>query len=430
MFPSSPLPLLRLFHALSAPKPLTHSDANASYSDATPPKPNIPNVYSANCSHEFKFNGKTLPGIGRGNTTLSVDTPNKLFYSFLAKRIPNAPKEFLNTPYEWLNISYFRTRNASYVILENNKYSDPNDYTFYNPLGWVHSATFAGTRKDARGNVLHVWTASFKWGTYELLITPSGTPVVLKTKMTMSMSQMPHGSYETTQYYHSFLPNVVSHIWEEFNEDSFRVPPVCQPPGGKQPDPVKQTIYVYHPKNEFNITRQDVADVRGDTYFVCSRLSTYSSDSGMFSSTGNNQTYEWISEWELEWIPRFGQYQNCNGYPPSCLGKENFWVGHEAPLGMGLQGGQCQRNIVGEWFSLPLGGKCAENWKQAPDGKTCSWKQVRRVKTIDVECLRNLGFEKMCKAESRSPYLHAEKIFKRAFALSDPLSGGCPRVGE
>ena len=63
----------------------------------------------------------------------------------------------------------------------------------------------------------------------------------------------------------------------------------------------------------------------------------------------------------LALIPRWGQYQNCNGYPPVCLGASDFYVDHEAAEGLGLPaGGQCTDNPdTGEWWSLPAGGKCA-----------------------------------------------------------------------
>ena len=59
------------------------------------------------------------------------------------------------------------------------------------------------------------------------------------------------------------------------------------------------------------------------------------------------EAYEWITEWTIDLIPRWGQYQNCNGYnPPSCLGASDFYVGHEAAQGLGLPtGGQCTTTL-------------------------------------------------------------------------------------
>ena len=52
--------------------------------------------------------------------------------------------------------------------------------------------------------------------------------------------------------------------------------------------------------------------------------------------------YAWVSAWRVTAVPRWGQYQNCNGYPPVCLGASDFYVGHEAAQGLGLPaGGQC-----------------------------------------------------------------------------------------
>ena len=49
--------------------------------------------------------------------------------------------------------------------------------------------------------------------------------------------------------------------------------------------------------------------------------------------------YAWVSAWRVTAVPRWGQYQNCNGYPPVCLGASDFYVGHEAAEGLGLPAG-------------------------------------------------------------------------------------------
>ena len=139
--------------------------------------------------------------------------------------------------------------------------------------------------------------------------------------------------------------------------------------------------------------------------------------------------YQWITQWSLDLVPRWGQYQNCNNYGAAnnCLGNEHFWVGHEAALGLGApDGGQCVDNkLVGEWFSLPLGGKCAAG--ASPDGKACTWSE-KRIKTIDAQCMLKHGYIPACKTDGRAPFAAAKKIFLAAFASDDPAKGGCPAL--
>ena len=48
------------------------------------------------------------------------------------------------------------------------------------------------------------------------------------------------------------------------------------------------------------------------------------------SSQAMGEAYQWITQWTIEHIPRWGQYQNCNNYGATnkCFGNEHFWVGH------------------------------------------------------------------------------------------------------
>ena len=88
--------------------------------------------------------------------------------------------------------------------------------------------------------------------------------------------------------------------------------------------------------------------------------------------------------------------------------------------------GQCVRNpYVGEWFSLPEGGKCAAGTR--PDGKACTW-GARRVKTIDAQCMLKHGYVAACGKDGRAPFAAAKTIFLDAFASDDPAKGGCPAL--
>ena len=169
--------------------------------------------------------------------------------------------------------------------------------------------------------------------------------------------------------------------------------------------------------------QQDVGDERGDVLFVCVDLLTRHASP---TPSPTDHGYQWLTYYALEHTPRWGQYQNCNGYPPLCLGAEDFWVGHQAAYALGLpEAGQCGNNTpVGEWFSLPKGGQCAA--KTQPDGSTCTW-ATTRVKTVDSACVfHKQAFLDACQSDGRAPFAKATAIFLAAFASDDPAEGGCP----
>jgi hypothetical protein len=182
-------------------------------------------------------------------------------------------------------------------------------------------------------------------------------------------------------------------------------------------------MFIFHPASNFNITSQDVGDALGDVFFTCVDVITN-------QSAAIDHHYAWISAWRVTLVPRWGQYQNCNGYGAnhSCFGAENFYVGHEAAQGLGApRGGQCEQNdLTGEWWSLPGGGQCAAGDK--PGGGKCTW-SAQRTKTIDSQCLfAEQGFAAACKAAGRAPFSAATELFKKAFESDDPSEGGCPPI--
>ena len=83
--------------------------------------------------------------------------------------------------------------------------------------------------------------------------------------------------------------------------------------------------------------------------------------------------------------------------------------------------------IIGEWWSLPIAGKCADG--ATPGDGTCTWKPTH-VKTIDAACLLDDDhkFAEACAAESRAPFKAAAAIFEAGFASEDVAKGGCPGV--
>jgi len=241
-------------------------------------------------------------------------------------------------------------------------------------------------------------------------------------------------AYQIAYAFTSFSPHETPPwavaLWAAFNQSDFTDPPVCPlPPSGELPARETRDVYLFHPRHAFNRSQQDNGDVDGDVFFMCEDLLTN-------QSKAQGEDYQWISHWSLTLIPRFGQYQNCNNYGPgpppggaanTCLGNEHFWVGHEATLGMGADGGQCvlPNALTGEWFSLPEPGRCAAG--VTPDGKACTW-TATRVKTIDAQCLLKHAYIAACQADGRAPFRRAKDKFVQAFASDDQAEGGCPRL--
>ena len=130
---------------------------------------------------------------------------------------------------------------------------------------------------------------------------------------------------------------------------------------------------------------------------------------------------------ESEMDTAYGQYALCNGLPGQCSGGNELAVGKESAFGaVGARGGQCGVNAVtGSWYTLPLGGRCAAG----DGGDGCTWREVKRVKTIALTCLlNNTGLVSSCAAEKLAPFAKSTTIFETAFASDDPTAAGCPDV--
>ena len=355
---------------------------------------------------------------------IASDATAKLLYTNEANKLPYAPKSFIGTPLEWLNVSQWSTSNFTGIELEGAKYADNfpgQPQGFYDMFAFVAAVTYAGDTM-LKGRSVHKWSFASKFPQpVALLLYTSkerGLPVRLDENVTVAGT-----AYEVVYEFETFVPDAgVPSAWATFNETDFTHPRPCPLPAGatRPPPPRRQEVYLFHPRHEFNISQQDNGDLDGDVFFVCQDFLAN------VSEAQPGEDYQWISRWALELVPRWGQYQNCNGYPdPRCLGAERFWVGHEAALGMGApDGGQCAENkLTGEWFSLPEGGRCRRG--ASPGDGTCTW-SAARVKTIDGQCLLGHGFLDACRAgDRRAPFTAARDVFVRAFATDDPASGGC-----
>jgi hypothetical protein len=180
--------------------------------------------------------------------------------------------------------------------------------------------------------------------------------------------------------------------------------------------------FIFHPREHYNISDQDVADARGDVFFTCFDV---------LSGGTAADSYAVISWYALELDNRYTVYSMCNGYsPPVCLGPaaNGANVGREAALAASNdgRGGQCSANDdVGNWYALPAQGLCLPGDTL---GVTCHWRSLKRVKTIESKCLMETQqLLQVCKT-MRPPFTKGLEIWRRAFASDVIADGGCPPV--
>jgi len=313
--------------------------------------------------------------------------------------------------------------------MNGNKYSVGNgaQYGFQDMFKWLSGAKDGGI-VTIEGRQLHRWFLDQKipliGGVSYELFSADDTPV--KMWQNISMKVGPYKDLRVHFIFNSFTPNkTLPELWSGFNATEYTNPPAC-PTTAENVKPATRTMYIFHPENEFDIAGQDLGDLLGDTVFVCLDAITN------FSSFGDHD-YAWLTKWEIDLMPQFGQYQNCNGYnPPKCMSESKFLVGHEAAYYLGPENvtqRQCGTNTdVGEWYSLPVLGECKGD-AQPGDG-SCTWRK-RKVKTIDGKCLIHTGgFGATCIREQRAPFPDSQKMFLKAFESDDPSQGGCPPIAE
>ena len=391
--------------------------------------PVLPTVWNALVNFTEEIDGKPVQLAIAGQSQLQVVAQDDLKGRGITRthsKMPFAPAAFIGTPLEWINITQFQTSELFGIEVNGEKLDGTAAYgAHYNSIfSWVKYAK-PGPLVTINGTMCASWVLQIKTGVLKLLLDAHGTPRLFEENVTVRSGSSTF-NYHLRYEFSTFTPNgTLPGVWDDFNATAFTAPKQCSSTR-PQPNAVKKMVYVFHPQNDFNVSSQDVGSILGDTLFLCAE-----------GKVGGGHSYEWVTNWEIDHIPNYGQYQNCNGYPPKCLGSENFWVGHEAAMGLGpasgdagdgLAAGQCVDNpLVGEWYSLPAGGKCKAG--QEPGDGTCSWR-ARRVKTIDSKCLfqPSYGFFDACVAQYRAPQTGAAKILRMAFDSDVAADGGCPAL--
>mmetsp|Transcript_19770 Transcript_19770/g.62239 ORF Transcript_19770/g.62239 Transcript_19770/m.62239 type:complete len:421 (+) Transcript_19770:61-1323(+) len=319
-----------------------------------------------------------------------------------------APAAYVGTGMEWFNITLIKNNGSYFDVISNLCYPSTADGSYSDMFAWVARSTYAG-RVEIDGVECEAWTSGMA-NTYRYLAVTTNGSIPVQYNETI------RGETFTSYSFISFDAGVADH--EAFaiveNGTACYDPPTC----GDDPSVVEQDVYVFHPSDSFDVAGQDVGDQRGDTFFVCEDELIGTSASAF------DHDYALVTKWRLRRLGTIGQYQNCNGYPSSCAGENDFYVGKEAALGLGYpSAGQCTaNNLTGNWYSLPERGQCSDF---ADVGDNCSW-AVSHVKTINGTCLLyDLGFLDKCADDGQAPFRTAERTFDAAFTYDDPAQGGC-----
>jgi hypothetical protein len=349
---------------------------------------------------------------------MASDADAKRSVTFSDMKLPFAPHKYVRTAMEWFNSTVFNTDNSTFFKINDNKYFAGGNAPFNDLFSWVPFAQYGGQLAYGGQNVER-WTFNSGPSSSELLVSDMGVPVRVVQNITV-----PSAVYNVSYEFFSFVPSLgdVEQVWDTFSKAEYTSPMVC--PAESPPAVTNVTMWIFHAKHVMDIYGQDLGNEAGDVVFVCQDVIAN-------QSLATDHGYEWLTQWEIELVPRWGQYQNCNGHPPQCIGNEDFWVGREHAEYMGLPASERQcgssNELTGMWFSLPIGGQCKEGAR--PGDGSCTWRIARRVKTIEGKCLfEGRGFKQACITEQRSPFPTATQLFKNAFATEDPKKGGCPAL--
>eukprot|EP00756_Hemistasia_phaeocysticola_P014534 Hpha_TRINITY_DN15343_c2_g11::TRINITY_DN15343_c2_g11_i1::g.88349::m.88349 len=385
---------------------------------ASPTPPTFPRVWGSKRQLIVEQNGTAfnfMPPSWFVEEIYSQDADKQRGVDVTVFKSDMVPKSYVGTSLEFINLTQYQVGDSfqgmgiNGVTLQIQPVTNP----WQDQFGWVKYASHAGQKTEG-GRTIDIWQFNTT-GTNLTLESDHATGLPVR-EVVLTINDGTSSNY--TYIMSDFKADEDYGLWKGFNETEFTTPAVC---GDSDPAPVNKTMYIFHPVNKFNISDQDLGDIVGDTFFVCL---TY-----RMPGMPADHDYQWITQWEIELIPRWGQYLNCNDYPAHCLGNGNWYVGHEAAEAIGSgEGGQCSENpLIGEWWSLPEGGRCAEG-KRPGDG-SCTWRIVQRTKTIDSTCLfKDQGYGEACKADMRAPFPKAAATFVNAFKSDNKAAGGCPPI--
>jgi hypothetical protein len=355
-------------------------------------------------------------------SSISVNTPSFQGAGRFEFDLPNQRlNQTINSPWFGgysLNTSAILLNTSAHNFI-NGRCAEINGTVFGDPFGWLVLAKFSGT--VTLGPEYHSRTCNF-WN-FSVPTENVSLALCLESNDTIPVlwTIEEQGLLEFLYFYQDFSP--IQPPAEDFilPKNCFEKAPLCA--GGAV---VEVDSFVFHPQNQFDLINEDVADLLGDTVFICVD----------FNNTGFDH-YAWVSRYTLQMWSGWGEYALCNRPSPNetgvCVGKETFSVGREAAYGIKDQCGQCTNNDdVGNWYSLPTAGLCnSDSQPLGPDASKgqCSWRVLKRLKTIDGVCLlKTNGMASSCSQEFDYPFAQSRAILLQSFESDDPSQGGCPPI--
>lgn len=400
--------------------------------------PSMPRAFTSTIEQVTYMDGKRQPAPGGApeqyESNWAYDLPNSRSRAARYGRSNFAPEAYAGKPQEWFNFTVWQTNNQYLLDLNGACLAPPQNAPptpFTDQFSWLKYAQPSGSCGTGctRYSLSHSATGpSDPYTISYLLEMGAHQPLYYEQNITCYAQGACQGfkvNYtQSTKFHSDFKPGVDSSIFAEFNETACTNPPVCPTRAPVHTENV--TMWIFHPPNNFNISGQDLGDATGDVFFMCEDLL-------QGQPTSQDHGYGYVTAWQIELLPRWGQYQNCNGYPSHCLGRNDALVGREAALNLGYpQAGQCTDNhLSGVWYSLPVGGECPPGG--SPGDGSCSWRVNHRIKTIDSTCMTQgqkwLSVLKVaCANDKRAPFATAEQIFMAAFEEDKNATGWCPGV--
>eukprot|EP01064_Diplonema_japonicum_P009538 TRINITY_DN17007_c0_g1_i1.p1 TRINITY_DN17007_c0_g1~~TRINITY_DN17007_c0_g1_i1.p1 ORF type:complete len:397 (+),score=78.23 TRINITY_DN17007_c0_g1_i1:52-1242(+) len=382
----------------------------------TPP-PAVPASFTADV-----LSITTKPASGSKYTALETmlyDKENVRLARISTTNTTHAPPSWSGTGKDLYVQATIALNTTTFFQLDSRNYVAMQESTFPDAFAWVPFSTYMGNTTVNGVPVSEYYLSIPGTGHYYYYCTSAGTPV--RTFVNTTAGGLPGVPVTITlveETYTNLVRSVNSTYFTSFNTTAAYHPPVC--PQVPKPSLVTLDVYIFHPRDNVTISNQNVADILGDTSFVCSDA---------ISNHTAADHYDVVSWYKVEMLPVWGQYQFCNGYPGQCLGENKFYVGRELPFGMTQGGGQCDEEElkqVGTWYSMPEDAECKEG--QVPGDGSCTWRVVQRMKTIDaVGCLfKELGMLSSCQMEV-PPFQQTSQLFHGAFTASVG-QGGCPAI--
>jgi hypothetical protein len=329
---------------------------------------------------------------------------------------------FQSTNYAWSQ----KADGGKFWEIQNGQcFSNRNEFYLLDFFAWLAYANQNGTDTvtyDGKSYTCDKWTFHYP-GLGDCIACMYGDiPVYL------SLSELEPFKHNGKMNFYNFQRQDQS-VFDKYH--SFQLPQSCdsttqQTCGTGEIKKIR--VYWSHPKDNYDISGQDVADMKGDAAFLCVDEEQW--------TIGD---YSLLTEYEISVLDKFSQYTN---YPAGCppnskspcvhFGGDGFHVGRASVLNVGKRGGQCDDdaewwNKVGIWYSMPPGGQCKTGQTLGVD---CTWRLESRLKTIDFECLFNQQhMVEMCKT-TKAPFDDVTELLKKALSSEENSKGGCPAVGE